>query len=337
MADGKWLNDLVADTPLPEAARLVLLVRLRVVGDHLPRALHEADGDPEYVHQLRVGTRRADAALRIFCSCLPHKVYKKARRRLRKIRRAAGAARDWDVFLTSLARGRKTEPAKNQPGIDFLLGYAAGQRSAAQADLEAVGEKLLPGFDRFVSRTVDEVRAPHDQAADATLLDLARPVLTGLLDKLEQAAAGDLADYAQLHRVRIAGKRLRYAMEVFASCFEPSFREALYPQVEEMQEILGLANDSHVAGELLAGLRDRLRGRPPRRRAGSNGTATGLPDWPRLEPGIAGLLRLHQRRLPRERRRFLKWWQHWQKTGAEAMRALTTGEGPCGPPVTPIS
>jgi hypothetical protein len=116
-------------------------------------------------------------------------------------------------------------------------------------------------------------------------------------------------------------------MEVFAPCFEPSFREDLYPQVEEMQEILGRANDSHVAGGRLSDLRDRLRGRQPRRPAagrgaGSNGKATGLADWPRLVPGISGLLRLHQRRLPQERRRFLKWWQRWQKTGAEAVRAL---------------
>src|SRR5690349_7794695 len=99
MADGKWITDLRADTPLPEAAQRVLAVRLEVVGHYLPRAVQEPDRDPEFVHQLRVGTRRADAALRIFRPCLPRKVYKKARRRLRELRRAAGAVRDWDVFL----------------------------------------------------------------------------------------------------------------------------------------------------------------------------------------------------------------------------------------------
>ena len=46
---------------------------------------------------------------------------------------------------------------------------------------------------------------------------------------------------------RIGAARLRYAMEVFADCFPPPFREVLYPMVEEMQEILGRANDSQVA------------------------------------------------------------------------------------------
>src|SRR4051794_33720985 len=102
MAEGKWISDLKPQSPLAEAARHVLFVRLQVVKDHLPRATLEADRDIEYVHQLRVGTRRADAALRIFKACLPKKVHRKARRRLRKLRRAAGAARDWDVFLADL-------------------------------------------------------------------------------------------------------------------------------------------------------------------------------------------------------------------------------------------
>jgi hypothetical protein len=33
---------------------------------------------------------------------------------------------------------------------------------------------------------------------------------------------------------------------------------------------------------------------------------------------LEGLLRFHQRRLPQERRRFLKWWEQWSAIGAEA-------------------
>src|SRR5712692_8244692 len=98
MADGKWISDLKASTPLVDAARRVLTIRLEVVRDYLGLALREADKDPEYVHQLRVGTRRAGAAVEIFSLCLPDRVYTKARKQLRRIRRAAGAARDWDVF-----------------------------------------------------------------------------------------------------------------------------------------------------------------------------------------------------------------------------------------------
>src|SRR3954451_20772642 len=110
MADGKWIDGLHADTPLPDAARRVLAVRLEVVRDKLPLAIHKSEEDIEYVHHLRVGTRRAGAALEIFGPCRPDKVYKAARKQLRRMRRAAGAARDWDVFLTSLEEREQDRP-----------------------------------------------------------------------------------------------------------------------------------------------------------------------------------------------------------------------------------
>ena len=108
------------------------------------------------------------------------------------------------------------------------------------------------------------------------------------------------------HIAKQAPHVLRYAMEVFADCFAPPFREQLYPAVEEMQDILGRANDSHVASQRLAVLRDRLR-------------VLRSTDWKRFKLGIEGLLRSHQQRLPRERRHFLKWWSRWQESGAEAV------------------
>src|SRR5579883_2318142 len=82
MGNGKWIPDLTPDTPLADAARRVLTVRLEVVRDSLPLALDKPEKDPEYVHQLRVGTRRARAALDIFAACLPPKVIKTARKTL---------------------------------------------------------------------------------------------------------------------------------------------------------------------------------------------------------------------------------------------------------------
>ena len=314
MADGKWINGLTADTPLTEAARRVLSVRLQVVGEILPKAVQEADADPEHVHQLRVATRRADAALRIFAPCLRRKVHKSARRRVRRVRKAAGAARDWDVFLIALAERRATQPEKEQAGLTFLFGYAYGQRTAAQTELEAAGTEEHAGYDAFLAETTAAVEPPTDDLPpDAVLLHLARPLLLDLERELEWTATGDLSDYAHLHQVRIAGKRLRYAMEVFADCFSLSFREVLYPRVEEMQEILGRANDSHVAEGRLMELKRRLR----RGWAG---------EWKRLQPGVESLLRFHQRRLPQERKRFLQWWEEWRKTGQPQLVALLGGE-----------
>jgi hypothetical protein len=58
----------------------------------------------------------------------------------------------------------------------------------------------------------------------------------------------------------------------------------------------------------LAGLRDRLK-------------ATWPEEWARLKAGIEGLLRYHQRRLPQERRRFLKWLETWREAGGREVLA----------------
>jgi CHAD domain-containing protein len=314
MADGKWIRDLRPDMPLAEAAQRVLAVRLAVVQECLPRAVLQAELDPENVHQLRVSTRRADAALRIFKHCLPKRVYKSARQRLRGIRRAAGSARDWDVFVLDLCAGQKKRPSSEMPGQDFLIGYALGQRAAAQSQLEAAEREQGDDFAGFVGSTQEAVRPPHDGGSGMTLVDLARPMLARLLHDLEQAALGDLKDYNHLHQVRICGKRLRYAMEVFADCFPADFRERLYPLVEEMQDILGRANDSHVAGGRLSALRERLKVQVPE-------------EWGRVKAGVEGLLRFHQRRLPQERRRFVKWWEGWRKAGAHEALATMQAVG----------
>lgn len=305
MADGKWIPEVTAATPVVDAARWVLSLRLEVVRNHLPLALREPGKDIEHVHQLRVGTRRAGAAVEIFARCLSDSAYKAIRHSLRRIRRAAGAARDWDVFLAGLTEEKQAETASNQPGLDLLIGYGLAQRILAQTHLEAVCSDSPFDFDRLRVETIAAIRPPRSKGRNRTLLDLALPMLTERVHELDEATARDLEDYDNLHQVRIAGKRLRYAMEVFANCFAPAFRKELYPLVEEMQRILGNANDSHVASQRLTLLGDQLR-------------ANRLLDRSAYEPGIRKLLRVHEQRLPEERRQFQEWWKRWQQLGGKA-------------------
>ncbi len=309
MADGKWITGLVPEMPLLAAARHVLFVRLQVVREALPWVIAHADEDIEHIHQLRVGTRRADAALRIFRVCLPDKVYRASRARLRLIRRGAGAVRDWDVFLADLRQRLHNAAPADQPGLDFLIGYGVGQRKLLLDQLIPLCQDQRVEFEGFLADLIGALREPEQLEERSAFQDLARPMLAALRQTLEEKATGDLSDYAHLHQVRIAGKRLRYAMEVFADCFPESFRQELYPQVEAMQEILGRANDSHVAAGRLGELRSWLK-------------QHGGVDWNRWQPGIEGLLRYHQRRLPSEKRRFLQWWERWSQKGSEEL--LTT-------------
>ena len=97
MVTAKWFPKLTPTTLLPVAARTVLGARCDVVERRLQNLKSRSVRDPEDVHQLRVSTRRLAAALSIFKACLDPESHRRLRRAARKLRRAAGAARDFDV------------------------------------------------------------------------------------------------------------------------------------------------------------------------------------------------------------------------------------------------
>ena len=302
MADEKWISGLRGDMPVAAAAKLALGRRLDVVRNRLPAAVFEAESDIENVHQLRVGTRRAGAALRIFAELLPPGLYDKTRKSLRRLRRSAGAARDWDVFLADLSARLGKAQLKQRDGLVFLLGFARSQRDLAQESLRKAHDDAAEKFHKHSDAVAEHLGPSTD--LPGTLRDLAGTMLSDLVRELETAAGAELQSYEALHRVRILGKQLRYAMEIFESCFARPFRDTYYPAVEEMQEILGLANDSHTACIRLEALAARVQSAHPRQ-------------WPRCKPGFDLLLDFHRRRLPLQRRKFERWWRAWLKSGAE--------------------
>jgi CHAD domain-containing protein len=295
MVDGKWFLELTAASPVDEAAALVIEARLTTIRDALAPALDVLNPDPEPIHQLRVGARRATVALDLFEACFPEKTYRRIRRALRDLRRSAGQARDWDVFLLTL-----TEKSKARTGVRFLLGYTHGQRLLAQEAIDAAAETFSDRLSGHWESLFQHLKAPNSR----TLLPLAQDTLNAQLRELRAATEESQNDLAHLHQVRIIGKRLRYSMEIFAGCFAEPFREILYPRVEEMQEILGTLNDSRVAVEKLTMLRGRLR-------------AVAPSDWRAAKPEIEHWLRYHRGRIGRQRSAFAKWLLRWNASHAE--------------------
>src|SRR5215207_4659614 len=109
---GKWIEGIGPETTVVDAARRSLEPRLAAVAHTLPLATHLAEHDIEHVHRLRVATRRAAAALKLYRDWLPTKTTRWIKKRLRQIRRAASDARDLDVLIQRLQResGQRAEP-----------------------------------------------------------------------------------------------------------------------------------------------------------------------------------------------------------------------------------
>ncbi len=319
MADGKWIAGLTPEIAITDAARLVLGTRFEVVRLYLPLAAEKPDEDWEYVHQLRVGTRRAGAALRVFKDCLPRKHLRSAKASLRTLRRAAGDARDWDVFQLGLAEAKALNSATGKPARDFLTGYAMGERSAAQVRLHRVALDHGPEFLEESQALTDHVHEPKTEDAPTTFGELAVNRFGVLLGAFSAAAEANPTDPIALHQFRILAKRVRYALEIFASCFPETIREEVYPVVEQVQEILGEIQDAVVGLNRLTSMRKNLKAHAPE-------------TWMRVQKGFEGLVVSLRSRVPAGRKAFQKWRKQWdvltQNMKLEIVAATITTEEP---------
>jgi CHAD domain-containing protein len=250
----KWIGRSVPTEPLSQAAAAALHNRLASVWHWLPRAAKRYQEDVEYVHQLRVSSRRAVAALLTLSELLPKQKREGFIRRLKRVRRAAGDARDCDVLLQRFQRHSQVESAS----ILLLVEHLQRLRANAQPAIVSVYDELRD-WD-YSARVDDLVRKLAWRDTSRLQPDLqthARRALEPALAGFFEAAAQDLTQVERLHELRIAGKKLRYTLELFAGGLPRRPAAALYAAVELLQERLGKINDRAVAAGSFAAWRDR--------------------------------------------------------------------------------
>src|SRR5262249_5047583 len=143
------------DEPASAVARRAIGGRLKTVWDWLPQAADSASDDPEFVHQLRVSTRRAMAAMRLFEAMLPPKRCRWFRKQLKQLRNKAGEARDLDVLAQHV---NTVCQAENSAGCGALLERIADARRQAQPAIAEIHEKLeRRSFRKRVKRLVKKI------------------------------------------------------------------------------------------------------------------------------------------------------------------------------------
>lgn len=283
---GKWIEGTFAEQPVSAAARRTLEVRLAVVWHHLPLASRRAAEDIEHVHQLRVASRRAVAAIEIFAELLPRRRARWLLKRLKEIRRTAGAARDDDVLAARLEQW-----SEQHPSVSLVLKQVRRHREANQKPIRKIHRKLVKErFEIGLSELLERIRwRDASRPREPRLAVAARQSLKIFLAKFVQASQADLDDDLALHQFRIAGKQLRYAMEVFGAAFPPTFRQRLYPLVETLQELLGDVNDHATAIARLGKWLDQSQDDD-------------------LALALKRLLAAERRALNRSRGKFYAWW-----------------------------
>jgi CHAD domain-containing protein len=254
--NSKWIDGIDAEGRVADAARHSLEPRLTAVAQWLPLAAHFAEHDIEHVHRLRVSTRRAIAALRLYRDGLPKKSFRWLKKRLKRVRRAAGDARDLDVLGQRLARehGDSARP---------VVALITEKRTAAQSAILEASEKCRRGdkYIRKTARLIERIDQAGDTGPEPTRFrDWAADQLAAAADPFLKALPGDNADPATLHQFRIKAKELRYTIELVAPAFARELRNDVYPIVEELQERLGQIQDRVAASSILSDWADKVKG-----------------------------------------------------------------------------
>ena len=108
----------------------------------------------------------------------------------------------------------------------------------------------------------------------------------------------DPANVAELHNMRIAAKRLRYTLEIFAPCFTSKEFVKISEQAKSIQEQIGEIHDRDVRGPLLQAFLDS--------HAGSR---------PEIRPGLERLIQTQQSERDALYRKFVASWDKLQKQG----------------------
>jgi len=209
----------------------------------------DARADPEVLHKLRVALRRLRSLWWAYEPLLDGKDAKLQRREFKVLADAAGKTRDWDVLRELLSTAGQSTKHSLKPLIERVDEH---RTDALSFSVRTIGNA---GVERILSQAVDGALQQLDAAAVSRSLPLFAGERVGLAEKalkkrVRRAAMASHSDYASLHDVRIAGKRLRYVLEFFSSVLGGN-HQATIERLTSVQDELGTLNDLVTSEALL--------------------------------------------------------------------------------------
>ncbi|QVN22375.1 CHAD domain-containing protein [Burkholderia pyrrocinia] len=205
--------------------------------------------DPEFVHQMRVALRRLRTLMRFFPLFADRQWRDTLGVDLHWLAALLGTVRDWDVFSTESLPALIA--ADDGGGADWngTLDAARAQSKAARVELRqalhsARYARLTLGWLEWLSA----LALPPAEGGDApSLRRHATKRVRRLFGHLYASPSLASLDTAARHQVRIDAKRLRYALEFFASLASRRTRNETVKTLARVQSVLGEANDTMIA------------------------------------------------------------------------------------------
>lgn len=244
---------IVGDDAIAEAGRKVLLRDCIKMLEN--EAGSRAGEDIEFVHDMRVATRRMRSILRMFSDHFDDKAIASYAEGLRETAKALGKVRDLDVMIADLQAYAEETNDIEEP-IAGIIKTLDKQREKARGNLlewldSKAYKKFVKGYVKFLTEPGKAALEPETAAEPHQVRHVA-PVM--IQEALSAVRAYDVvledADYDTLHDLRIAFKRLRYTVDSFTDVLGTG-ANAFIDQVKDVQDYLGRMNDIVVASEAL--------------------------------------------------------------------------------------
>ena len=208
--------------------------------------------DIEYIHKLRVASRRLRTSLTVFEECLPKKRIKAWKKAVKTLTTSCGEARDQDVLIAYLQNYVVNLEPRAAVGIEYLLKLQKASRLLMQSDVVNVLDSLQQS--RILADLSDLCRTIKigngDEPVNIRTLSTYAKARDCIVARLTEFLAlsryvHDKSAIAKHHELRIAAKRLRYTMEIFSPIYSGGLKDQI-ALMKQFQDILGEMHDYYV-------------------------------------------------------------------------------------------
>ena len=126
MAKARKIPYLNPDQPLSICLQKILRTRFNEMISNEEGTL--LGKDIEYLHDMRVSSRRVQAVMKIFRGAFPKRKFKAEYGKIRALIRSLGVVRDFDVFIDKIEKYKKGLKNQDNRALDLLIHKKKTQR-----------------------------------------------------------------------------------------------------------------------------------------------------------------------------------------------------------------
>ncbi len=214
------------------------------------------DLDVEYLHDLRVAVRRSRTLLRIFAKRLARSEADSVNADFEWLGRITGPTRDLDVHLLELRQEAARLAEEEREQLEPLVGWLGARRQEAWGELVHAldSDRYVACIARIEAFVACDGPVAQQAAKDMTTIGsfASKRLSKAFAQLLERGRIlGPETPDGPYHRLRLAGKRLRYLVEFFQGLYDPRALEGFLKTMRRLQDELGAFNDACVQQEVL--------------------------------------------------------------------------------------